>query len=43
MEHEHHTVVLYSRDHKGVGVAHEKHYPKPSSLFPDDDETVLVR
>ena len=34
----HCMIVLYSRDHKGVGVAHEK----PASIFPDDDEAVLV-
>ena len=27
-------MVLYSRDHKGVGVAHEKHHPKTSLTFP---------
>ena len=24
-------------DHKGLGVAHEKHRQKPASLFPDDN------
>ena len=33
--------VLYSRDHKGLVVAHEK--TSPASLFPDDNEAVLVR
>ena len=33
-----------SRDCKGVDVAHEKNITqKPASLFPDDDEAVLVR
>ena len=27
-------IVLYSRDRKGVGVAHEKHHPKTSLTFP---------
>ena len=36
-------IVLYSRDHKGVDVAHENITQKPTSLFPDDDEAVLVR
>ena len=32
------------RDHKGVGVAHEKASPKkPASSFPDNYEAVLVR
>ena len=26
------TIVLYSRDHKGLGVAHKIHHPKPSSV-----------
>ena len=35
-----HTVsVLYSRDHKGLD---EKHHPKASLTFPDNDEVVLV-
>ena len=34
------VIVVYSRDHKGVGVAHEKTSPKN---LPDDDEAVLVR
>ena len=33
-------IVQYSRDHKGVGVAHKK--TSPASLFPDNDEAVLV-
>ena len=37
------TKVLYSRDHKGVGVVHVRHHQKPASLFPDDDEAVLIR
>ena len=36
-------IVLYSRDHKGVGMAQEKHHPNPASLFPHNDEAVLVR
>ena len=36
------TIVLYNRDHKSVGVAHDKITQKPASLFPDDDEAVLV-
>ena len=34
-----------SRDHKGLGVAHElkKIIQKPALLFPDDNEAVLVR
>ena len=36
-------IVLYSRDHKGVGVAHENITQKPALFFPDDDEAVLVR
>ena len=35
--------VLYSRDHKGVSVAHEKITQKLASLIPDDDEAVSVR
>ena len=34
--------LSYSRDHKGVGVAHEKTTRKPASLF-SDDEAVLVK
>ena len=37
------TIVLHSRDHKGVGMAHEKYYPKISLTFPDDNEAELVR
>ena len=38
------TIVLYSRDHKGAGVVHEKTITqRPVSLFPNDDEAVLVR
>ena len=49
------TIVLYSRDHKGLGMTHgetspmEKHHPwrnitlKPTLLLPDNDEAVLVR
>ena len=36
-------IVLSSRDHKGLGVPHEKHHPKTNLTFPDNDETVLVR
>ena len=36
-------IVPYSRDHKGYCVAHEKHHPKTSLIFPDNDEAVLVR
>ena len=36
-------IVLYSRDYKGVGVAHEKTSPKNQLQFSDDDEAVLVR
>ena len=33
-----------SRDHKGVGMVHEKTSPKKTaSLFLDDNEAVLVR
>ena len=36
-------IVVYSRDHKGVGMAHEIKSPKKTaSVFPDDDEAVLV-
>ena len=28
------TIVLYSRDHKGVGVAHENTSPKNQRQFP---------
>ena len=28
------TIILYSRDHKGLGVAHEKLHPKTSLTFP---------
>ena len=34
-------MVLYSRDHKGRGPG--KTTKKLASLFPDDDEAVLVR
>ena len=38
------TIVLYSRDHKGVGHGPRNNITqKPASIFPDDDETVLVR
>ena len=39
------TIVLYSRDHKEVGVAQKVTSPKltPASIFPDNDEAVLVR
>ena len=38
------VIVLYSRDHKGEGMAHEKTSPKkPASIFHDNDEAVLVR
>ena len=38
------TIVPYSRDHKGVGVAHKIILPKKQPQFsPDDDEAVLVR
>ena len=37
------TIVLYSRDHKGVGMAHKNITQKTALLFPDDDEAVLVR
>ena len=38
------TIVLYSRDHKGVGMAHEKNITQiPASHFPDENEAVLVR
>ena len=33
----HHT-VQYSRDHKGVGVAHEITSPKKPAISPDDNE-----
>jgi len=37
------TLVVYSRDHKGVCVAKKIMSPKNSALFfPDDDQTVLV-
>ena len=37
-------IVPYSRDHKGVGVAHKIISPKKTaSIFPDDHEAVLVR
>ena len=37
------TIVLYSRDHKGVGVAHEIVSPKKTaSISPDNDEAVLI-
>ena len=38
--------VLYSRDHKGVGMAHEIISPKNKKtalISPDDDEAVLIR
>ena len=36
------VIIQYdSRDHKGLGVAHEKTSPK--NQLPDDDEAVLVR
>ena len=34
-------IIVYSRDNKGVGVAHK--IISPASIFPDDDEAVLVR
>ena len=34
---------IISRDHKGVGMAHEINHPKNSLNFPDNDEAVLVR
>ena len=35
-------VVAYSRDHEGVGVAHEIVSPKkPASIFPDDGAVLL--
>ena len=34
------TIVLYSRDHKGLGVAYEITSPQNQ---PPDDEAVLVR
>ena len=38
------TIVVYSRDHKGVGVAHEITLPKKTaSIFPDNDEAVSVK
>ena len=38
-----HTTV-YSRDHKGVGMAHEIISPKKTaSISPNDDQAVLVR
>ena len=39
------TIVVYSRDHKGVGVAHKmtSAKKKTATIFPDDDEAVLVR
>ena len=33
------VIVLYSRDHKGMGVAH----PKTILTFPNDDVAVLVK
>ena len=35
VEEKYSTIVLYSRDHKGLGAAHEK--TSLTSLFPDDD------
>ena len=38
------TIVLYSRDHKGVGMAHEITSPKNQpQFFPDNNEVVLVK
>ena len=38
------VIVLYSRDHKGVGLAYEIISPKKTALIsPDDDEAVLIR
>jgi len=37
------TIVLYSRDHAGVGVACNRIYPKPASILPFDDMAILVR
>ena len=37
------TIVLYSRDHKGVGVAHKKSPKIPASIYPDGDGAVLGR
>ena len=37
------TVVLYIKDHKGWGVAHEITSPKIVSVFLDNNEAVLVR
>ena len=36
-------IVLYSREHKCLSVAHENITLKPALLFPDNDDTVLVR
>jgi len=38
------TIILYSRDHQGLGMAHEKNITKkPASLLSHDDVAVLVR
>ena len=37
------TIVLYSRDHAGVGVAFDRISPsKPASILPFDDMAVMV-
>jgi len=38
------AMVLYSRDHTGVGMAYRRiSLPKPASILPFDDMAVLVR
>ena len=37
------TIVLYSRDHKGLGMDMKNITQKPASFFPYDNEAVLVK
>ena len=37
-----HTIVLYSRDDEGVGVAHGKISPKSALISPHNDMTVII-